>query len=65
LTKSCFKVWFTFNILAFDTVIKLISFLHQRAKTLNSLTLKTETHNAVKCLAANYSDQIRGTTCRN
>jgi len=33
--------------------------LHQRAETLNSLTLKSETHNVVKCLRANYSDQIR------
>jgi len=39
--------------------------LHQRAETLNSLTLKIETHNVVKCWGANYSDQIRGSTCRN
>jgi len=40
--------------------------LHQRAKTLNSVTLKIETHNVVKCLGTNYFDQIWETkTCRN
>jgi len=34
--------------------------MNQKAETLNSLTLKIETHNVVKCLGANYFDQIWG-----
>jgi len=32
--------------------------LHHKTETLNSLTLKIETHNVVKCLGDNYSEQI-------